>query len=132
MTFVEDDDVIQTFTAGRSDEAFDKRILPGRPRSGNDLFNAHPLNPATESRTVRRVSISQQKPRCGVPGKGIDNLLGKPNLRGIFGHAEMNDFSPLWICFHSGDYAHLGIMRSSREPLCETWEVTRPGRGELT
>src|SRR6516164_7157842 len=97
MTLVEDDDMIQTFTADRSDEAFDKWILPGRPRSSNDLLDAHTLNPATESRTVRRVSISQQKPRCGVPGKGISNLLGKPTLRGIFGHAEMNDFSAVMV-----------------------------------
>jgi hypothetical protein len=84
--------------------------LPGRPRSSNDLLDAHTLNPATESRTVRRVSISQQKPRCGVPGKGIGNLLGKPNLRGIFGHAEMNDFPALWKHIHSADYAQHIIM----------------------
>jgi hypothetical protein len=47
---------------------------------------------------------------CGVPRKGLLNLVGKPHLWGILVYAEMNDFSPLWICFHSGDYAQHTIM----------------------
>ena len=39
MTLIEDDYVVQTFAADRSDEAFDKWILPGRPRSSNDLVS---------------------------------------------------------------------------------------------
>ena len=30
---------------------------------------------------------------CGIPGKGFGHLARKPDLCGILGHLEMNDFS---------------------------------------
>ena len=97
MTLIGDDHVVQTFAADRSDDALDERILPRRPGRDHDLFDTHPLNPSMENRTVRRISVSQQIPRRGVPRKGLRNLVGKPHLGGILGHAEMNDFSPVVV-----------------------------------
>jgi len=44
-----------------------------------------------ECRTIRVVSVPQQKARCSVPGKGLGHLAGKLDLRGILGDLEMND-----------------------------------------
>jgi hypothetical protein len=91
MTRIEDNDVVHTFAVDRSYEAF----LPRRPGRDHDLFDTHPLNPSAENWTVRGVSVLQQIPRCGVPRKGLGNLVGEPHLCGILGCAEMNDFSPV-------------------------------------
>jgi hypothetical protein len=72
----------------------------GEPLAG--VFYAHPLNPSAKSRTVRRVSVSQYIPRCGVPREGLRNLVGQPHLRKILGDAEMNDFSPLMVKHDQG------------------------------
>ena len=50
------------------------------------------LNPSAENWTVRCVSILQQIPTCGVPRKGVRHLVTQPDLRGILGYAEMDDF----------------------------------------
>jgi hypothetical protein len=36
-------------------------------RRDRDLVDTHPLNPSAKSWAIRRVSISEQTPRCGVP-----------------------------------------------------------------
>jgi hypothetical protein len=77
-------------------------VCQGAPRRDHDLFDTHPLNPSAESWTIRRVSVSQQIPRCGVPRKGLRNLAGKPHLGGILGHAKMNDFSPVVVKHDQG------------------------------
>jgi hypothetical protein len=40
VMFVEDDNVIQAFSADRTDETFDVGILPGRSRGSDDLRDA--------------------------------------------------------------------------------------------
>jgi hypothetical protein len=81
MGLAKHDDMVGALAADGSDQPF-----------GDALFDTHPLNPSVKNRTVRRVSVSQQIPRRGVPRKGLRNLVGKPHLAGIRGHAEMNDF----------------------------------------
>ena len=74
VMLVKDDDVIQTFAADRADEALDIGVLPGRPRRGNNLFDAHPPKAIAKGRTIGCVPVPQQIAGRGVPGKGLGDL----------------------------------------------------------
>src|SRR5678815_390917 len=80
VTLIEDDDMIETFAADRSDDAFDISVLPWRTRRGDDLLDRHRLDTIAEGLTIRRVAVSQQKARRGVPGEGLGDLAGQPAL----------------------------------------------------
>ena len=90
MALVEDDDVIQTFTADRTDETLSVRVLPRRSWRGDDFRDAHRSNAMAESRTIRFVAVSQQITGCGVPRKGLGHLARKPILRGIWRDREVD------------------------------------------
>src|SRR6266478_8138195 len=95
MTLAEDDDVIQTFSADRTDKTLSVRVLPRRSRRSDDLRDPHRSNAITECRAIRFVSVPQQIARCSVPGKGLGHLAGKPALRGIGGDFEVNNPSAI-------------------------------------
>src|SRR5262245_38475187 len=57
MALVEDDDVIQTFPADRTDETLRIGVLPRRSRRGDDLRDPHRSNAMAESRTIRFVAV---------------------------------------------------------------------------
>src|SRR5213080_4955729 len=95
VTVAQDDDVIQAFTANRTNQSLDIWVLPGRSRGSDDLRNAHRANAITECRAIRFVPVPQQIARCSVPGKGLGHLAGKPALRGIWGDFEVNDPSAI-------------------------------------
>jgi hypothetical protein len=84
MALAEDDDVIQTFSADRTDKTLSVRVLPRRSRRSDDLRDPHRSNAMTECRTIGFVSVPQQIARCSVPGKGLGHLARKPILRGIW------------------------------------------------
>jgi hypothetical protein len=81
VTLVDDDDVIQTFTADWADNAFD----------------AHYSNTITETLAIRCIPVSQQIARDGVPGKGFGDLTSEPSLRWTLGDLEVNDPSSMVI-----------------------------------
>ena len=95
MTLVEDDDVIETFATDRADDALDIAILPWRPRCSDNFLDGHRLSAIAEGLTIRRVAVSQQKSGCGVPGEGLGDLAGQPDLCRVLGDLEMDDFSSL-------------------------------------
>src|SRR5260370_12818789 len=59
VTLVEDDDVIQTFTADRTDETLGVGVLPGGSRGSDDLRDSHRSNSITECRTILVVTVPQ-------------------------------------------------------------------------
>src|SRR6266403_561353 len=69
VSLVEDDCVIQIFSADRADEALNVRILPGGSRCGDDLLKTHPPDALTESATIRSVPVPQEVARGSVHGK---------------------------------------------------------------
>jgi len=91
VTLAEDDNVIQTFAADRSDETLGVGILPGRSRRGDDLDDAHRANAMPECWAIRFISVPQQIAWCRVPRKRLGHLAGKPVLRRICGDFEVND-----------------------------------------
>jgi hypothetical protein len=80
VPLVEDDNVIETFSTDRADDALDVRILPRGSCCRDDLLNSHSPDALTESMTIRSVPVPQEVPRGSVPGKGLGYLEGKPNL----------------------------------------------------
>src|SRR6476620_1477210 len=57
VTLVEDDHVIQAFTADRTDQTLDIGVLPMLSRSSDDLRDSHRPNAMAECRTIRSVPI---------------------------------------------------------------------------
>src|SRR5260370_42438678 len=76
MALVEDDDVIQAFSADRTDETLSVRVLPGRSRRSDDLRDPHRSNAMTKCRTIAFVSVPQQILR--IWGAEVRILPGAP------------------------------------------------------
>src|SRR5438045_7956135 len=95
MARVEDDNVIQAFSADRTDETLSVRVLPGRSRRSDDLRDPHRSNAMTKCRTIGFVAVPQQIARCGVPRKGLGHLTRKPILRGIWRDRKVDDPSAI-------------------------------------
>src|SRR5215510_5106258 len=91
MPLVEHDDMIEHIAPNAADDPLAVGILPGTSRGNLDMFDAHILDALRESHTVNRVPIPQQVTRHGVPRKSLDNLLGGPLRRWMFGDVEMHD-----------------------------------------
>src|SRR5258708_29635335 len=97
MTLAENDDVIQTFSADRTDKTLSVRVLPRRSRRSDDLRDPHRSNAMTQCRTIGFVSVPQQIARCSVPGKGLGHLARKPVLRGIWRDLKVDNPSAIKI-----------------------------------
>jgi hypothetical protein len=95
VTFIEDDDVIETFAADRAVDALHISVLPRRSRCSDDLVYRHRQDMIAEGLPICSVAVSQQKARCGVPGEGFGDLAGQPALCRVLADIEMDDFSSL-------------------------------------
>src|SRR5919108_5145788 len=85
MPLMQHDHMVERVTPNAADYPLTVWILPGRSRGNLDLFNAQVLDALLERCAVDRVPIPQQIARCRIPGKGLDDLLG----RRVFSHIEM-------------------------------------------
>jgi len=77
VPLVEDDNVIETFSTDRTDDALGVCILPWGPRCRDDLLNSHNPDALTESMTIRSVPVPQEVARGSVPRKGLRLLEGR-------------------------------------------------------
>ena len=69
VTLIEDDDVIETLTADRADDALHISVLPRGSWCGDDLLNTHLLDTVTEGPAIGSIPVSQQKARRVFQGK---------------------------------------------------------------
>jgi len=58
MSLVEDDAVIQQFSAKTADYAFNIGVLPRRSRCGDDLVNAQARQPSLNPITLYAIAVS--------------------------------------------------------------------------
>ena len=123
VTLIEDDDVIETFTADRADDALDIGVLPRRSRCRDDLLDRHRLDTIAEGLTIRRIAVSQQKARCGVPGKGLGDLARQPDLCRVLRDIEMDDCSSLMAEDDQGAQRWLGLFEQF--PGLSKWSLCR-------
>src|SRR5262245_65416182 len=89
--------MVQTFTANRTDDAFDVSSLPRRPRSAEDVFDIHYGDLVAELLAIDSISISQQISRRGIKRKGFEHLLRRPFRRWMSCDVEVHDASSI-VC----------------------------------
>jgi len=79
VPFVEDGEVIQTFSPNRANHSFGKGILPGRPWRDKHLLEVHGFHPVNERFSVDLVTVSNHVLRRAVERKGFRNLPSCPD-----------------------------------------------------
>ena len=92
--------MVQTFTANRTDDAFDISSLPRRPRSAKDFLDIHYGDLVAELLAIDSVAISQQISRCGIKRKGLEHLLRRPFSRWMSCDVKVHDASSI-VCEHN-------------------------------
>ena len=81
----EGDDVVEAVPPKGTDHTLAVRILPWRPRRGENLLDSHRTHSTNEVRAADLVSIPQDVPRCRVVGEGVDQPIGgRPVLFRLF------------------------------------------------
>src|SRR5262249_7603899 len=95
--FTQDNHMVQTFTANRTDDAFDVSSLPRTSRSAEHFFDIHYRELVAELLAIDSISISQQISRCGIKRKGFEHLLRRPFRRRMSGDVEVHDASSI-VC----------------------------------
>src|ERR1700737_1376779 len=83
MCLAQNDDVIQTLAPDRSDQPFDKAILPRRGWCGRLVPDAHGAQSACDSAAIDPVPIADEVVWSLIPGKCLRYLTCNPFGRGI-------------------------------------------------
>src|SRR5215471_18722080 len=89
--------IVQTFSANRTDDAFDVSSLPRRPRSAEHFFDIHYRDLLAELLAIDSIAISQQISRRGIKRKGFEHLLRRPLRRWMSCDVEVHDTSSI-VC----------------------------------
>src|SRR5262245_17974819 len=95
VALAEDEDMIETLSPDRADEAFPEWILPRTSGSREDFLDLHALHTLAEGVPVDRIAIAQEIGGCGVVREGVPDLLGGPSRRGMLGDVEVEDPTPM-------------------------------------
>jgi len=93
VSFVEHDDVIETFPSNRPDDALSEGILPGRSRGDEDLAHPQAFHPPDEHIAVDRVPVAEQVLGRCLFREALDQLVSSPGGGGVVGGVDMNEFS---------------------------------------
>ena len=91
---VQDDEVVQTVSSDRADQALGVRILPGTARRREDFLDLERSDTRPNVAAINAVSIAQEIARSVALGKGLDNLLGCPGRGGVLRHVEVQHLAP--------------------------------------
>lgn len=91
VRFAEKDDMIEAFTADRSDHPLSERVLPGRTWRDHDFLDSHVLEPLLEAVAVDAIAITDQMLRSLVEGEGLDDLLCGPCRGRMGGDIEVDE-----------------------------------------
>jgi len=93
VIFADDDQMIETLSANRADDAFRVWILEGRSRRGDHFFNLHSLYSQSKFCPVNLISIPEQIARRRVFREGFDELSGGPFSGGMRCNIEVDDLA---------------------------------------
>src|SRR5262245_37952011 len=93
--FIKDDDMVQAFTANRTDDTFHVSSLPRRPRSAENFCDIHYRDLIAELVAIDPISISQQIARCGIEREGFQHLLRSPFGRWMSRDVEVDNTSSI-------------------------------------
>ena len=93
--FVDRDDVIEAFSADRSNQALDIGGLPGGSGCGNHLLDPQFFQLRLNDLAIDAISIPDYVLRNGVIWKGVKKLLRSPFCGGMRRNIEMNNAATL-------------------------------------
>ena len=91
MSLVQDDDMVQAFTADTPDQAFGIGVLPGTPGDDHNFFDPHISHPLPKRGAVYTVSVPQEIAWRLVPREGVHDLLRRPLGCGMLSDGNMDD-----------------------------------------
>src|SRR5262245_47063891 len=91
VSFAQDEDVVETLAADRTDQALGERILPGAVRRCENFLDPHPLHAVAELLAIDLVTVAQEVGRRGVVRERVHDLLGCPEGGGVLGDVEVED-----------------------------------------
>jgi len=91
MILVEDDDMVEAFTADTPVQPLRVGTLPRAVRRGEYVLDAHVLHPPSKLVAIDLVVVAEQLLGCGVPGKGLRDLLRRPRCRRVFRQREVEN-----------------------------------------
>src|SRR6478672_6558016 len=94
MPLAENQDMIQTVTPERPDQALSIGILPGRPWGYRAVANSHRPDSPCERLPVSAIIVAHQIGRCRVPRECFHDLLRQPLRRRVPRHREPKQLSP--------------------------------------
>ena len=95
MIIIEDDQMIEAFSANTSNYSFRIRILERRLRRRKYVFDPHVYYSLTEILAINAVSIAYQVLGSLLLREGFDDLLRGPFGRWMLGHIEVSDAPPI-------------------------------------
>jgi hypothetical protein len=71
MHLAQDNDVVHTFTPDRSNQPFDKTVLPRRDWCDRLVTDAHGAQSARDDGAIDPVAIADEVVRSLIPGKSL-------------------------------------------------------------
>ena len=83
MGLAQDKDVVQTLAPDRSNQPFDKAILPRRGRCNRFVPNAHGSQSACDDGAIDPIAIADHVTRSTVPRKSLGDLACDPLRRRV-------------------------------------------------
>jgi hypothetical protein len=84
MRLAQDNDVVHTFTPDRSDQPFDKPILPRRGWRDRPVPDAHSAQSAYNDAAIDPIPIADEVARRLIPRKSLGDLARNPFGRRIY------------------------------------------------
>src|SRR3989442_9028852 len=114
--FVPHDDVIEALASEGADHAFHERILPGRTRGREHLFDAQMLNSTPRTRSIDSITIPDDEARRGIPGPRLAELLRSPRRRRMRRDVHVDDAATV-VTQHDEDEQHAERGGRDREEV---------------
>jgi hypothetical protein len=91
VALAQDEDMVETLSADRADQAFGEGILPRASGSREDFLDLHALHTLAEGVPVDGVSIAEEIGRGGVVRESVHDLLSGPRSGRLRGDVEVHD-----------------------------------------
>jgi hypothetical protein len=93
MDLAQDNDVVRTLTPDRSDQPFDKAVLPGRGWCGWLVLDTHGSQSACDDAVIDPVAIADEVARSFIPGKCLRYLTSNPFCRRVSCDVDLDEVS---------------------------------------
>ena len=95
VALAQDEDMVETLSPDRADEAFREGSLPRTLGSREDFLDLHALHALAEGVPVDGVAIAEEIGWSGVGREGVHGLLSGPSRGGMLGDVEVEDPAPM-------------------------------------